>query len=188
MTSLIAYLLPDPEHSVAARSLLVVGYVVAGACWWRASRRPGSAQTKVFSKWWLLGATLLLLLAANKLLNLRGCFEAGIRALAKSGDWYDQRVPVQFFFAVVLPALLAALTGFFLAAKGRRFLRSHHLALTGWILLLLYLVLRQAQEWKPALSWLNAIHYHDWRLALEVAGILIVALAALIAERSEPGS
>jgi hypothetical protein len=49
------------------------------------------------------------------------------------------------------------------------------------MLLLLYLALRQTQEWKPVLPWLSAIRYYDWRLALEAAGIMLVVLAALIA-------
>ena len=49
------------------------------------------------------------------------------------------------------------------------------------MLLLLYLVLRQAQEWKPAFRWLSSIRYQDWRLALEAAGLLLVVLAAVLA-------
>jgi hypothetical protein len=175
----LAYLLPDPEHSATARLMLVVGYVAATLCWLRAYRRtrPGSADS--FSRWWLLGAVLLFLLALNKAFNLRVQIEAGIRALAKAENWYDRRQPVQFVFAVVLPSVLAVLTGVFLATKGRHFLRRYPLALVGWVLLLLYLALGQTQEWKPVLPWLSAIRYYDWRLALETAGILLVVLAAL---------
>jgi hypothetical protein len=181
ISSWLAYLLPDPEHSTAARSLLVLGYVLAAFCWLRASRRacPGSGDS--FSRWWLLGAVLLFLLAINKLFNLRVQIEAGIRALAKAEHWYDRRQPMQFVVAVVLPSVLALLTATFLAMKGRSFLRRHPLALVGWLLLLLYLALRQTQEWKPVLPWLSAIRYHDWRLALETTGMLLVVLAALAA-------
>jgi hypothetical protein len=182
-SSVLAYLLPDPEHSVAARSLLVVGYVMAGFCWLQAGRRARSGSTGSYPGWWLLGAILLFLLAVNKQFNLRGLFEAGIRALARSEHWYDQRKPVQFALAIVLPSLLGILTASFLAIKGRAFIRRHPLALVGWLLLLLYLALRQSQEWKPVLPWLSAIRYHDWRLALEVAGLLLVAIAALAAHR-----
>jgi hypothetical protein len=47
------------------------------------------------------------------------------------------------------------------------------------VLLLLYLSVRQTQEWKPAFRWLNSIHYRDWRLALEVAGMVLVVIAAV---------
>ena len=186
MSSLLAYLLPDPEHSTAARSLLVLGYVVAALCWLRSSRRARRASADPFSRWWLLGTVLLFLLAINKLFNLRVQIEAGIRALAKAENWYDRRQPMQFVLAVVLPSVLAVLTGMFLATKARTFFRRHPLALTGWVLLLLYLALRQTQEWKPVLPWLSAIRYYDWRLALEVAGMLMVVLAALIARPPLP--
>jgi len=185
MSLLFAYLLPDPEHSLAARSLLVLGYMAAGVCWLHAKRRVRLTQTDAFSNWWLLGAVLLFLLALNKLLNLRVCFEDGFRALAKAGHWYDRRQPVQFVLAVVLPAALAVITGMFLATKASGFVRSHRLALAGWVLLWLYFALRQSQEWKPVLPWLGVIRYYDWRFALEVAGILLVTLAALITPRHE---
>jgi hypothetical protein len=178
-TSLLAYLLPDPEHSSAARALLVLGYLGAAWCWWRASRQARAGSAESLSGWWLLGAVLLFLLAINKLFNLRLQFEAGFRALAKAGHWYERRQPMQFVLAIVLPLVLAIVTAVFLGLRGRRFMRRHPLALAGWSLLLLYLALRQTQEWKPALRWLAAIRYYDWRLALEVAGMLLVVVAAL---------
>jgi hypothetical protein len=62
------------------------------------------------------------------------------------------------------------------------------LALAGWVLLLLYLALRQTQEWKPVLPWLSAIRYYDWRLLLEMAGLLLVILGALVAHPPLPDS
>jgi hypothetical protein len=182
MSCYLGYLLPDPEHSTWARQLLVLGYAAAAFCWFRASRRARTLQDAT-SGWWLLGAGLLFLLAISKQFNLREVCEAGFRALAKAGNFYDHRQPLQFVLAVVLPCVLAAITGLCLATKGRPFVRAHPLALAGWVLLLLYLALRQTQEWKPALRWLSAIHYHDWRLALEAAGILLVILAPLLPSR-----
>jgi len=182
MSSCLAYLLPDPERSTSARLLLVVGYVVAAFCWLRASRRDRTGPDSS-SGWWLLGAVLLFLLAINKQFNVRGLCEAGFRTLAQAGNWYDRRQPMQFVLAIVLPCVLAACTGVFLVTKARRFVRGHPLALAGWALLLLYLALRQTQEWKPSLRWLSAIHYHDWRLALEAAGMLLVILAPLLEHR-----
>ncbi len=188
-SSFWAYLLPDPEHSLGARSFLVVSYVAAALCGWRAGRRARLGPAESAAGWWYLGAVLLFLLALNKQFYLRGQFEAAFRAVAKAQDWYDRRRPMQFVVAIVLPSVLAFLTAVFLALKARPFLRRQPLALVGWVLLLIYLALRQTQEWKPVLPWLEAIRYHDWRLALEVAGILLVVLAALLARPSvRPGS
>jgi len=175
------YILPDPEHSPPARVILVASYVLAAVCWLRASRRARGASSGSFSRWWFFGAILLCLLAINKQFDLRTLFAAGIRALAKTGDWYDRRQPMQFVLAIVLPSILAVFAAAFIVTRARVFVRAHPLALWGWVLLLLYLALRQAQEWKPAFRWLSSIRYQDWRLALEAAGILMVVLAAILA-------
>ena len=139
-------MLPDPEHSFVARALLVAGYAFAAWCWSRAARR---ARSDYDSYWWRVGTVGLLLLATNKLLNLR----------------------------LVFP-LIGILIVSILATKSRAFLKKRIAASMGWMLLLLYLVLRQTQEWKPSLVVLNAIRYHDWRLVLEVAGIVMVVVGA----------
>ena len=176
-----AYILPDPEHSPTARVILVASYVLAAACWLRASRRARGASSGSSSRWWFFGAILLFLLAINKQFDLRTQLAAGIRALAKAEDWYDRRQPMQFVLAIVLPSILAVFAAAFVVTRARVFVRSHPLALWGWALLLLYLALRQTQEWKPAFRWLSGIRYQDWRLALEAAGILLVVLAAILA-------
>lgn len=182
MNPLLAYLLPDPENS-PTRGVLVVGYLAAALLWWRRGRQEsgGSSDSKAGSeaRWWYLGAALLFLLAVNKTFNLRLQFEAVFRAIAKAGGWYERRQKMQFVVAIVLPAVLAIGTTIFLAVKGRRFLSGNPLALAGWALLLLYLSVRQAQEWKPALKWLTTMHYRDWRLALEVGGMGLVVVAAV---------
>ena len=187
MSSSLAWLLPDPEHSVAAQSLLVLGYIVAGLCWLRANRRTRTAGAAAsIAGWWVLGAVLLFLLAANKMFDVREQCAAGFRALAKAGQWYDRRQPVQFVLAIVLPFVLAVSAAGYLTFKARAFISRYPMALAGWVLLLFYLALRQSQEWKPLLPWLSAMRYHDWRLALEAAGILLVFLAALLARPPQP--
>ena len=179
--AVLLFALPDPEHSRTARMILVLAYVAASWLWWRAGTRT---QTLADSLFWRLGAGLLTLLAINKLFDLRQLSEAGLRTIAKSGDWYDRRQPVQFALAIVLPLLLATIAVVFTATKGKRFLSQRPAALAGWILLLLYLALRQSQEWKPALTWLDAIHYRDWRMALEIAGISLLILSAFMSRRT----
>jgi hypothetical protein len=175
--------LPDPEHSTLARLVLTSAYLIAAWLWWRAGSKTATLADSFI---WRLGATFLLLLSINKLLNLRPLFESGIRTIAKSENWYDRRQPVQFVVAIVLPLLLAAIVVIFTLTKGKAFLRRRPAALAGWIFLLSYLALRQSQEWKPALPWLEAIHYRDWRLGLEVLGIGLVIGSAVMSRRASP--
>jgi hypothetical protein len=50
-----------------------------------------------------------------------------------------------------------------------------------------YLALRQSQEWKPALAWLEAVNYRDWRMVLEIVGIgLLIGSAAMSRRSSSP--
>ena len=173
---------PDPEHSRLTRLLLTCAYLLAAWLWWRS----GTTGTISNSFLWRLGAALLLLLAVNKLFNLRPIFEAGLRAIAKSGNWYDRRQPVQFAVAIVLPLLLAAVALIFTLTKGKAFLGRRPAALAGWILLLVYLALRQSQEWKPALAWLEAVNYRDWRILLEIVGVGLLIGSAGMGRRSSP--
>jgi hypothetical protein len=173
--------LPDPEHSSLARLILTSAYVISAWLWWRAGTKTATVSDSFL---WRLGALLLFLLAMNKFFNLRLLFEGGMRAIAKSGNWYNRRQPVQFVVAVVLPLLLAAVVAIFTLTKGRVFLWRRPAALAGWIFLLLYLALRQSQEWKPALAWLEAIHYRDWRMAFEIVGIGLLIGSALMSRRS----
>ena len=180
---LLAYLLPDPEQSALMRLLLAIAYAFAAFCWLRAWRGGRTRAAPDFSGWWLLGAVLLFLLALNKVFQFRGVCEDSFRGLAKAGGWYERRQPMQFVLAMLLPSVLAIVAAVFLATRGRAFVRSNKLALLGWILLLLYLSLRQTQEWKPILPWLERVRYYDWRLGLEAAGIGLVIAAALLAQR-----
>jgi hypothetical protein len=181
----LAFILPDPEHSPVTRAVLVAGYLAAALCWLRAGWQTEAAPEKSSRRCWLLGTGLLFLLAANKAFDFRSQCETFIRTMAQDGGWYERRQPVQFFLAVVLPILAGLLVVGWLWLKGRPFIRRHPLALAGWFLLLLYLALRQVQEWKPSLAWLAAVHYHQWRLVLEAAGIGL-AIRAAITARPEP--
>ena len=183
LESFLAYSLPDPEHSVPTRSLLVIGYLLAAVAWFLASRQARATAANTFARWWAFGAILLVLLAINKQFNLRGHIEDGFRAVAKAGNWYDRRQPVQFALAILLPSLLALVAGILLVTKARRFFRAHPVALLGWVMLVVYLALRQSQEWRPMFDTLIRLRYRDWRLAVEIIGMVLVAATAVLACR-----
>ena len=183
MIFLFAFSLPDPEHSPLARAVLVLGYLAAALCWLAAGWRARAAHEKSSGRWWLLGAFFLFLLAANKAFDFRTQCEIFIRMTAKATGWYERRQPEQFFLAIILPIVAGLCVLALLRTQARQFVREHPLALTGWVLLLLYLALRQALEWKPADDWLASVKYFQWRLVLEAAGIGLVILAAVTARK-----
>ena len=166
------------------RAVLVLGYLVAALCWLKAGLRERAASEKLSGRWWLLGAFLLFLLAMNKAFDFRSQCELFIRLTAKADGWYDRRQPVQFLLAVIVPVVAGLFALMLVLTKARRFVRDHPLAPLGWFLLLLYLALRQSQEWKPVFLWLASIQYDQWRLVLEMAGIGLVILAAVTAKFS----
>jgi len=200
MLSSLALVLPDPEHSAIARTMLVVGYLAAALSWWRAGwRATPSAKLEAhhqqrdrsqtasgeipqrddsLARWWKLGALLLLLLAASKAVDLRAHCEILLRHFAKATGWWEQRQPVQFLLAIILPSVAGPFFGWLVFTRARRFARAQPLAAIGWLLLYFYLACRQSLEWKPALHCLGSVGYFDWRLVLEAAGIVLVATAA----------
>ncbi len=175
---LAEFVLPDPEHSGLTRMVLVLGYLTAALCWHQAVRRAKRSPDGPFVRVWMTGAILLLLLAVSKALDLRTLCEMFIRRIAHATGWYEQRQQMQFFLALVLPAMVGLLLGTIFLTKARQFFRHQPLALAGWLLLFIYLACRQSLEWKPALHWLTSMRYFSWRLLLEVAGIASLILAA----------
>lgn len=172
----LALVLPDPENTPLARAALVCGYLTAALCWRRASLQASEADG--IARMWKVGAVLLGLLAINKTFDLRTQCEHLIRRFARASGWWAHRQPEQFFVAMILPAIAAVIVGAFMLSKGRRFMRVHPSALAGWLLLFLYLACRQTLEWKPASDWLISIHYFQWRILMEAAGLGLVIGAA----------
>jgi hypothetical protein len=180
-----AFILPDPEHSPLMRAVLVAAYLAAALCWLKAGWPAHAASGNLSRRWWLLGALLLFLLAANKAFDFRSQCELFLRLIAKADGWYDRRQPLQFLLAIILPVVAGLFVLMLVLTNARRFVRDHPLALPGWLLLLLYLALRQSQEWKPAFHWLSSIQYDRWRLMLEMAGIGLVILTAVTAMKEK---
>jgi hypothetical protein len=106
-----------------------------------------------------------------------------IRSFATATGWWEHRQPFQFFLAIILPALGGLVFASLALTRARQFARCHPLTVVGWLLVYLYLACRQSLEWKPALHWLVSIHYFDWRLLPELAGMLLLCAAAFRAGR-----
>lgn len=176
---ILASWLPDPERPATMRLALGMAYGLAALCWVQgaARARATAADRPGVARWWLLGAGLLALLGANKVFLLRAQGEVWLRTLAQAQGWYDHRQPVQILLAVGLPVAALSLAAWWARGSGHDFVTRHRLAVLGGLVLLLYLALRQSQEWKPLLGFLESLHYRDWRFALEVIGLVLVVVA-----------
>jgi hypothetical protein len=107
------------------------------------------------------------------------------RSLAKarknpSAIWLLVALPVERNSTLGFPSMAPSLSRRF--TKSFQLFDAWHRAIGPSCLAPLYLsfFLRQSQEWKPALAWLEAIYYLDWRIALEIAGIALVIFSTLM--------
>ncbi len=153
--------------------LIVVAYVLAAALCFRRSRTDPA-------RWvWLGLATLLLLLAINKQLDLQTLLTDLGRELARYQGWYARRREVQRVFVLVIGAatVLATLFGAWFALRSSA--GSLRLALIGVGLLGVFIVIRAASfhHLDPFLGRGLPGRWMTW--VLEPSGIALVCVAAL---------
>lgn len=138
---------------------------------------PSSARQRQL---WLLLGLCLTFLALNKQLDLQTLFKEVMQALAIEQGWYGDRRVVQRAFIVAL-GVISVLGVALLWLRYRYVLRPHLLALTGFVFLLCFVLMRAA-----------SFHHMDYLLreglwadsalrmnhVLELAGIALVILNA----------
>lgn len=164
--------------------LTVGGYVLAAlACLAAAAaeRSPGVriGQRASVSFWGMIAA-LLLVLGANKQLDLQSLLTQLARDSAKYHGWYDQRRPIQIAFIVMVicsgtAVLIASLKVFWHGDMVRR------IALCGATCLYIYVACRAASFHHVEVA--LAAHAMVTRLyrMFELTGIIVIAAAALVA-------
>lgn len=129
-------------------------------------------------RFWMLLALLLLLLGANKQLDLQSALTEFGRLLARAHGWYGQRALVQLWFIVAAGVAAMALAGAVLYLL-RRAPKPTQLAIMGAGALLGFVLIRAA-----------SFHHMDRFVGsmllglranwlLEIGGILLVAAGAL---------
>jgi hypothetical protein len=130
---------------------VVLAYLIAAACcvWaWRVERRllldarsTALERRGLAPRLWLVSATLLVMLAVNKELDLHVLLTDLGRRLSRTAGWYDRRRAVQLAFAICLAA--GAAGGLVMTAhRLRNALARYTLAFAGMWLLALFIGLR----------------------------------------------
>lgn len=157
--------------------MTVFFYIAAAVLCGVAARRDSSRAPP--PRFWEGLAAILLLLAANKQLDLQSLLTQVVRDWTKAHGWYERRRELQaaFIFAVAAIGLAALLVVPYII---RRQEMPRRIALAGLIFLYCFVLVRA-----------SSFHHVDWALGvtllsvrinwlLEIGGIVIVALGALL--------
>lgn len=139
----------------------------------------GQARERMF---WRITAVLLVLLGINELLDLQTLLTSVGRAHAKVNGWYGEHRRVQYVFVMALGAA-AAFAGIAMLWITRRTHAAVRLALAGLVFIGLFVLLRAASfHHLEELLGRGATEF-NWGTLQKMAGILIVAAAAVLYAR-----
>jgi hypothetical protein len=126
--------------------------------------------------WWAL-ALALAFLGANKQLNLQSMMIAVMRHVALNGGWVNQRRSAQLLFCLAFGLALVGVL-FWLALRHREFFKLNPPALWGVIILGVFVALRAATI-NHADEFLRVnLRDGQWAWVLEIAGSVLVGIAA----------
>ncbi|MFK5978013.1 MAG: hypothetical protein QM488_03900 [Rhizobiaceae bacterium] len=161
----------------------VAGYFIAAILAILILRQSGSRtialrQDKTLQLWGLI-FVMLLLLGANKQLDLQSFLPVFAKCIAKAGGWYADRRAYQTVFVITL-----AISFLVLSAAGLRYfnneIRKNPLAIIGLILLLIFIVLRAAafNHFDGALN--HSFYGISLNWILELSGLCFIAMQAIL--------
>jgi hypothetical protein len=150
----------------------------------RRTQQQGRLATPIF---WMILTVLLLFLGINKQLDLQTLLNDIGRKKAKAEGWYgNRRVYQVLFIALVTAAGLAALCVFSWLA--RKQWRRNFVALLGTVFLYVFVLIRASSihHVDIALQW--KIAGAKWNWILELGGIAVVLLGAVLAWKGRDGT
>jgi hypothetical protein len=151
----------------------------------RARRGPGQQRgqgAEGAGMWWAL-ALALGFLGVNKQLNLQSLFLAAGRHVAAAGGWYNHRRAVQLAFSLMF-GLGVCLALVWLQGRQRGFFKQNPLALRGALILGLFVALRAATMNHTNEFLGISLQDKAWAWVLEIGGSVLIAMGALLPQRS----
>jgi hypothetical protein len=152
----------------------LIGAAFCGRAAWIARNTPERRASFLF---WSLLAALLLFLGVNKQLDLQTLLIVLGRRAAVAGGWYEHRRVIQAGFSAVF-ALAVAAAVFIFAARAKAFFSENRLALTGLVILAVFVSLRAASI-NHVNEWFKVNLYDDkWCWILEICGSFLLARSA----------
>jgi len=160
-----------------------VGAVVCGIRAWRCFQSP--AMRRGHYRFWVFCALALFLFGLNKQLDLHQLITQIGRDWARADGWYENRRAVQSVFVKCLAgAAVVVLLAIIWAVWGKPF--RYYIALFGLMVLAFYVLIRAASF--NHVDRFLGLGTDGFRLAwlVELGGIAIVTVAALVPERFTP--
>jgi hypothetical protein len=165
--------------------LTVVAYLVTAAACYRAayhrSSPPGRRRTEA-ATFWLVLASLMLLLGINKQLDLQSFLTVAGRQILEKAGLYRERRHYQFAFIIAVASTCLGLFGFFLWIGGRS-LRDHWLALIGMGFVLGFVMIRASSFHHVDILLSSRVGGLKWNWIFELGGIGAVGVSAFRARR-----
>jgi hypothetical protein len=169
--------------------LTVVAYLVTAAVCYRAAYRGPTllgrrrAESATF---WLVLASLMLLLGINKQLDLQSFLTVAGRQILEKAGLYQERRNYQVAFIIAVASTCVALFGFFLWIGGRS-LRDHWLALVGMGFVLGFVMIRASSFHHVDILLSSRVGGLRWNWIFELGGIGAVGVSAFRACRQRDG-
>ena len=172
----------DLADWVTVVTYLIAALLSAGAAGQAAVRCQARER-----RFWRITTVLLVLLGINELLDMQTLLTSVGRAHAIANNWYDQRRKVQFALVIIL-GVAAAFAGLVMLRVTRRSHATVRLALAGLIFIGLFVLLRAASFHHLDEVFGRGAPEFNWGSLQEIAGILMVAGAAVFYARERPES
>lgn len=163
--------------------ITVAAYMLAALVAAKASSSASIRRERRDAIFWRSAAALLFFLGINELLDLQTLLTIAGRAHAKANGWYAEHRHIQYLFVVGL-SLAAAVAGLamLLLTKGSH--AAVRLALLGFVFIGLFVLLRAASFHHLDDLLGSGWSRFNWGSVQEMAGILIVAAAAISYSRT----
>lgn len=183
---MLSYLEDAALKADLADWVTVAAYCGAAILTARAAASRRARRHVIEGLFWRASTAALVLLGINELLDLQTLLTALGKAMALAQGWYEERRIVQFVFVLLIAAGAAVL----LAAIFRRTRRSAlpvRVALAGFVFIALFVLLRAA-----SFHHVDSLLGGGWKSfnygsLQEMAGIVIVGLAAIAYRRTGRG-
>ena len=174
MFSAWAATISDPD---LADWITVAAYLVAALMALRATGRAQLMRENREAWFWTVAAALLCLLSINELLDMQTLLTIVVRAHARTYGWYGEHRMLQYAFVMglMLSSVLGAMIMLWVTRRAKATVR---LALLEFIFIIAFIVLRAASFNHTDEVLGGGWRSFNWGSIQEMAGIIIVALAA----------